>query len=123
MSLQMAMFANKNEWVPPLELPDITGASKIAIDVETRNRNLKTNAPGWPTGDGEVVGYALAVDGWSCYLPIRHLGGGNLDERIVNRWLKKVFECLPIRSCTTPSMTWAGLNKWGSRSTDGLSIR
>jgi len=93
MSLQMAMFANKNEWVPPLELPDITGASKIAIDVETRDPNLKVNGPGWPTGDGEVVGYAVAVDGWSCYLPIRHLGGGNLDERIVNRWLKKVFEC------------------------------
>jgi len=93
MSLQMAMFANKNEWVPPLELPDITGASKIAIDVETRDPNLKVNGPGWPTGDGEVVGYAIAVDGWSCYLPIRHLGGGNLDERIVNRWLKKVFEC------------------------------
>ena len=89
----MAMFANKNEWVPPLELPDITGASKIAIDVETRDPNLKVNGPGWPTGDGEVVGYAVAVDGWSCYLPIRHLGGGNLDERIVNRWLKKVFEC------------------------------
>ena len=24
---------------------------------------------------------------------MRHLGGGNLDERIVNKWLKKVFEC------------------------------
>ena len=93
MSLQMAMFASKNEWVPPLELPDITGASKIAIDVETRDPNLKRNGPGWPTGDGEVVGYAIAVDGWSTYIPIRHFGGGNLDEKIVNRWLKKVFEC------------------------------
>tara|TARA_R110000772_G_scaffold82817_2_gene175469 strand:- start:3340 stop:5232 length:1893 start_codon:yes stop_codon:yes gene_type:complete len=93
MSLQMAMFTNKNEWVPPLELPDITGASKIAIDVETRDPNLKVNGPGWPTGDGEVVGYAIAVDGWSCYIPVRHFGGGNLDEKIVNRWLKKVFEC------------------------------
>jgi len=93
MSLQMAMFARKNEWVPPLELPDITGASKIAIDVETRDPNLKNSGPGWPTGDGEVVGYAIAVDGWSCYIPIRHFGGGNLDEKIVNRWLKKVFEC------------------------------
>ena len=93
MSLQMAMFLDKNEWVPPLELPDITGASKIAIDVETRDPNLKVNGPGWPTGDGEVVGYAIAVDGWSCYIPIRHFGGGNLDEKIVNRWLKKVFEC------------------------------
>ena len=93
MSLQMAMFLDKNEWVPPLELPDITGASKIAIDVETRDPNLKVNGPGWPTGDGEVVGYAIAVDGWSCYIPIRHFGGGNLDEKIINRWLKKVFEC------------------------------
>tara|TARA_R110001606_G_scaffold383965_1_gene546493 strand:+ start:2208 stop:4100 length:1893 start_codon:yes stop_codon:yes gene_type:complete len=93
MSLQIAMFASKNEWVPPLELPDITEAPKIAIDVETRDPNLKKNGPGWPTGDGEVVGYAIAIDGWSTYIPIRHLGGGNLDEKIVNRWLKKVFEC------------------------------
>ena len=89
----MAMFAPKSEWVPPLELPDITSASKIAIDVETKDPNLKQNGPGWPTKDGYIVGYAIAVDGWSGYLPVRHMGGGNLDEKIVNRWLKKVFEC------------------------------
>ena len=91
--LQMAIFAQKNEWIPPLELPDFTDAKKIAIDVETRDPNLKSSGPGWPTGDGEVVGYAVAVEGWSGYIPIRHFGGGNLDEKIVNRWLKKVFEC------------------------------
>lgn len=89
----MAMFAPKCEWVPPTELPDLTRASTIAIDVETRDPGLIKNGPGWPTGEGEVVGYALAIDGWSGYIPIRHLGGGNLDEKIVNRWLKKVFEC------------------------------
>ena len=93
MALQMAMFAPKSEWVPPHELPDITNAKKIAIDVETKDPNLKQNGPGWATGDGEVVGYAIAVDDWSGYIPIRHTGGGNLDEKIVNRWLKKVFEC------------------------------
>ena len=92
MALQMAMFAPKSEWVPPAELPDIFDAKQIAIDVETRDPNIKSNGPGWPTGDGEVVGYAVAVDGWSGYIPTRHLGGGNLDERIVNKWLKKVFE-------------------------------
>ncbi len=92
-NLQMAMFAPKSEWVPPIELPDITSAAKIAIDVETRDPNLKKNGPGWATGDGEVVGYAVAVDGWSGYIPIRHLGGGNLDEKQVNKWLRKVFEC------------------------------
>jgi DNA polymerase I-like protein with 3'-5' exonuclease and polymerase domains len=92
-NLQMAMFTPKSEWIPPMELPDITSAKKIAIDVETRDPDIKTSGPGWATGNGEVVGYAVAVDGWSGYIPIRHLGGGNLDEKIVNRWLKKVFEC------------------------------
>jgi len=91
--LQMAMFAPMSEWVPPLELPDLTSATKIAIDVETKDPNLKQNGPGWPTGDGEVVGYAIAVDGWSGYIPVRHLGGGNIDEKQANKWLNKVFEC------------------------------
>ena len=43
-NLQMAMFAPKSEWVPPLELPDITAAGTIAIDVETRDPNLKRTA-------------------------------------------------------------------------------
>lgn len=88
----MRFFAPKSEWVPPMELPDITSASRIAIDVETRDPDLRKNGPGWTTGNGEVVGYAIAVDGWSGYVPTRHLGGGNLDEKVVSRWLKKVFE-------------------------------
>ncbi|MEY2908817.1 MAG: Dinoroseobacter phage vB DshS-R5C [Pseudomonadota bacterium] len=91
--LQMAMFPPKTDWVPPIELPDITGAHEIAIDVETRDPNLKNKGPGWPTCDGEVVGYAIAVDGWAGYIPVGHLGGGNLDRRIVGKWLKRVFEC------------------------------
>ena len=92
MTLQMAMFTPKTEWVPPHELPDLSEAKTIAIDVETKDPNLKTKGPGWPTGDGEVVGYAVAVDGWKGYVPIRHGGGGNIDERIVNNWMKKVCE-------------------------------
>lgn len=92
MTLQMAMFTPKSEWVPPHELPDLTDAKTIAIDVETKDPNIKTKGPGWPTGDGEVVGYAVAVDGWKGYIPIRHGGGGNIDERIVNNWMKKVCE-------------------------------
>jgi len=92
MTLQMAMFTPKTEWVPPHELPDLSEAKTIAIDVETKDPNLKTKGPGWPTGDGEVVGYAVAVDGWKGYVPIRNGGGGNIDERIVNNWMKKVCE-------------------------------
>jgi DNA polymerase I-like protein with 3'-5' exonuclease and polymerase domains len=48
--------------------------------------------PGWPRGDGFVVGYAIAVDGWSGYFPIAHAGGGNLDKRLVHRWLTDVLK-------------------------------
>ena len=88
----MAMFTPKSEWVPPHELPDLSEAKTIAIDVETKDPHLKTRGPGWPTGEGEVVGYAVAVDGWKGYIPIRHGGGGNIDERICNIWMKKVCE-------------------------------
>lgn len=90
--LQMAMFAPNTEWTPPIELPNIFDAEEIAIDVETRDPNLKEKGPGWPTKDGEVVGYAVAVAGWKGYIPVGHVGGGNLDKRIVSKWLKKVFE-------------------------------
>ena len=90
--LQMAMFPPKSDWVPPVELPDIFDADEISIDVETRDPNLKQKGPGWPTGDGEVVGYAVATSGWKGYVPVGHAGGGNLDRRIISKWLKRVFE-------------------------------
>ena len=92
MTLQMAMFTPKSEWIPPEQLPDLSSAKTIAIDVETKDPEIKSSGPGWATGNGEIVGYAVAVDGFKCYVPIKHLGGGNLDERIVNNWMKKVCE-------------------------------
>ena len=87
------MFPPKSDWLPPEHpFPDILDAEEIAIDVETRDPHLKERGPGWPTGNGEVVGYAIAVPGWKGYFPVNHVGGGNLDRRILNKWLKKVFE-------------------------------
>ena len=86
------MFAPECEWTPPVELPDIFSAKTIAIDVETRDPDIKSMGPGWPAKNGEVVGYAVAVDGWSGYIPVKHFGGGNIDEKIARRWLSKVFE-------------------------------
>ena len=80
MTLQMAMFTPKTEWVPPLELPDLTNAKEIAIDVETRDPNIKTLGPGWARKDGEVVGYAVATSEHQVYVPVKHFGGGNLDN-------------------------------------------
>ena len=86
------MFQRPSEWVPPASFPDLSAATEIAIDLETCDPHMESMGPGWPRKDGYIVGYAVAVDGWKGYFPIAHQGGGNLDERIVNRWMKKVLE-------------------------------
>jgi len=37
------------------------------------------------------VGVGIATEGWKGYFPIRHQGGGNLDEDIVLRWLRNTL--------------------------------
>lgn len=79
------------EWSPPDVLPDLSSAELIAIDLETCDPNMKTHGPGWPTKDGFIAGFALAVDGWRGYLPIQHQGGGNLDEKRVRKYVQDVL--------------------------------
>ena len=39
--LQVPMnFNPETEWVPPFELPDLSGHREIAIDLETRDPNI-----------------------------------------------------------------------------------
>jgi DNA polymerase I-like protein with 3'-5' exonuclease and polymerase domains len=52
---------------------------------------MESMGPGWPRRDGYIVGYAVAVDGWTGYFPVAHGGGGNLDRGVVERWLRGVL--------------------------------
>jgi DNA polymerase I-like protein with 3'-5' exonuclease and polymerase domains len=78
--------------VAPDSFPNLFNAKEIAIDLETCDPNMESMGPGWPRNDGFVVGYAIAVDGWAGYFPIAHAGGGNLDKRLVHRWLSDVLK-------------------------------
>jgi DNA polymerase I-like protein with 3'-5' exonuclease and polymerase domains len=42
--------------------------------------------------DGEVVGIAIAVEGWSGYFPIAHEGGGNMDRALVLDWFEELLQ-------------------------------
>ena len=84
------MFTVQTEWDCPESFPDLSDAKYIAIDLETKDPDLKSRGSGAIQGRGEIVGIALAVDGWSGYYPIAHEGGGNLDRRMVLEWFKKV---------------------------------
>ena len=87
----MPLFPTTTEWVPPNHFPDLSNAKEIAIDLETCDPNMESMGPGWPRRDGFIVGYAVAVDGWSGYFPVAHAGGGNLDRRVVELWIRKIL--------------------------------
>jgi len=84
------MFTAQIEWDCPEEFPDLSGEKYIAIDLETKDPDLKSKGSGAIQGHGEIVGIAIATEGWKGYYPIAHEGGGNLDRRIVLEWFKKV---------------------------------
>jgi DNA polymerase I-like protein with 3'-5' exonuclease and polymerase domains len=83
------MFKAQTEWTCPDTFPDLSKYEYVAIDLETRDPNLKSKGSGAVIGDGEIIGVALAVEGWSGYYPIGHREG-NLDKRIVLDYVKDV---------------------------------
>jgi|14_taG_2_1085336.scaffolds.fasta_scaffold00443_2 DNA polymerase I-like protein with 3'-5' exonuclease and polymerase domains len=84
------MLIPTTEWVAPTEFPDLRKADEIAIDLETRDPDLKKQGSGAIIGKGEVVGIAVAVDGWKGYYPIAHGEGPNMDRKKVLDWFKDV---------------------------------
>ena len=78
-----------SEWVMPDHFPDLSGYDEIAIDLETRDPGIKDTGPGYIRKHGEVVGIAVAVEGWCGYYPIAHETPPNMDKAIVTKWIKK----------------------------------
>ena len=90
--IQKPIFSPQVEWLPPTEFPDLSKYDEIAIDLETKDPELKTMGSGSVTGRGHIVGIAIAVHDWAGYYPIKHEGGGNMDHGMVTRWLQDVLK-------------------------------
>jgi len=84
------MFKPETEWNSPEEFKDLSKYPYIAIDLETKDPHLKSKGSGSIVGDGEIVGIAVAVEGWSGYYSFGHQQGNFFDERSVMRWIKDV---------------------------------
>jgi DNA polymerase I-like protein with 3'-5' exonuclease and polymerase domains len=84
------MFEAQTEWISPESFPDLKEHKYIAIDLETRDPGLKSKGSGALVGEGEIVGIAVAVEGWSGYYSFGHKEGNFFDEAVVMRWIKEV---------------------------------
>ena len=90
-SLQLSMTFKKSIWSCPNEYKDLSSYPEIAIDLETRDEGItKGLGAGWATNNGEVIGFAVAVDGWQGYYPFNHFGGGNMVPEQVLKYIKIV---------------------------------
>ena len=87
------MILPPTEWVAHTEHPDLRSHDEIAIDLETRDPDLKKKGSGAVIGNGEVVGIAVAVANASWYFPIAHATGPNSDRKKTLEWFKDILEC------------------------------
>jgi DNA polymerase I-like protein with 3'-5' exonuclease and polymerase domains len=85
------LFTTPTEWVQPNSFPDLSKYDEIAIDLETKDPELKKMGPGMFREVGNIVGFAVAVNNWSGYFPIRHENGGNMDEKKVIEYFRTVL--------------------------------
>ena len=95
-NLKRPKYGVKREWVPVESLPVTPdGIKEIAVDLETKDPRLRSHGPGWPTGNGEVAGIAIAYEGFNSYFPFGHEGGGNLDKSLIKKWFTREIAKYP----------------------------
>ena len=86
------MILPETEWLMPTEYPDLRSYPEIAIDLETRDPELKSKGSGSVIGIGEIVGFAVAVEGYKGYFPIAHEQGPNMDRKKTIEWFRDICE-------------------------------
>ena len=91
--MKIPPYLLQTEWVAPDEYPDLRNYPEIAIDLETKDPDLKTKGSGAVVGRGEVVGIAVAVETGSWYFPIAHAEGPNADRKKTLDWFKDILGC------------------------------
>ena len=96
-SLQLTFNFKKHIWSAPVDYRDLSGAKEIAIDLETKDEGINEGlGAGWATGRGEIIGFAVATEGFQAYYPFGHFGGGNLIKEQVLKYMHDVCR-LPCR--------------------------
>jgi len=82
---QMPMFVPESDWRPPRvgDLPEWpkNASARVAIDVETKDPDIKKMGCGARRDDTMLVGYSFRIEGGpGFYVPMRHQGGDNVEN-------------------------------------------
>lgn len=107
--MPMEFIVPETGWTLPTELPDLRNRDLLAIDLETRDDGLTHGrGAGWVYKAGYIVGVAVAWEGGSVYVPVRHPETDNFSVDSVVRWLQSHVE--------SPTPRWVTQNggyDWG----------
>ena len=95
--MKVPFFVAQTEWVEPEEFPDLRSYDEIAIDLETRDPDLKKLGSGSVIGNGDVVGIAVAVPGRKFYFPIAHASGQNMHRKKVLSWFQDIMSTTSVK--------------------------
>ena len=96
-SLQLTFNFKKHIWSAPLDYRDLSEAKEIALDLETKDTGINEGlGSGWATNSGEIIGFAVATEGFQAYYPFGHFGGGNLIKEQVLKYMSDIC-ALPCR--------------------------
>ena len=86
------IFKPQTEWLPPQDFPDLSNYSEIAIDLETKDPDLKTIGSGSVVGQSNDCWYSCSCSRLERILSYcAHEGGGNMDKNMVLKWFQDVL--------------------------------
>ncbi len=112
------------QWRPPSNFPNLSSASVISFDVETKERDFD-HGPGWGRGKSHIVGFSIAAragrskEPGKWYFPIRHEveGSYNVDANQALGWLKEQLET------ETPKVGANLIFDIGSLGAEGINVK
>ena len=90
---QGSFFMPESLWIPPVELPDLSNVTEVAIDTETKDDLLSQDkGPGFILKSGYICGISVAWGDEAIYIPIRHYDTTCFDFEQVRRWIKALAQ-------------------------------
>lgn len=93
---QLPLLLPDSSWRPVAEFPSLRDVPVIGLDTETQDPGLATETgSSWARGDGRLIGFSLAFDGFQRYYPLEHPEDNLEDPVQALAWLREELRDYP----------------------------